>query len=714
MSRGAHLPSSTLLPALPPSPPHGKRSIPPAPTMSQTTERFELQTRIAVGNAGLVYRGVERATRRRVALKLLSGELPHPLDGAALLRDVARVRRTAGNNIAQLLEALDDEEGVVLVYEYADGASWAEAATERRLDAAQAVDVAAQLLSALAVGEAIKVPHGELKPANLVLGELPGGRLFVWVLDWGLAAYRAVPPPDALRWMPPEQLAGGGASAAGDLFAMGACLCWLLTGTVPVAGATREELLAAWKHFPADALRQVRPDLPPKFTRWVSSLMEANPKLRPTAAEARGTLVALQPPAPPVLPEIFRPRPKSPYSTVTAPRRSGIIPVPRAVAVPRVVAAPAPEDPPPEEPEPESAREEIAEPVPPAPAVVTARPRVPVHTPRAPAPPPPPAPLGLERKSHWPWIWAATLFLLAGLLAALPFLLRRLNAEPEPPPLAATAPVQAAPALQPTQALDGPLFAAPSAARAVPKPPGEPATGTVIAEERFDYAPGTTLHGQKGGPGWKGGWNAKGASGAVVRAASLTGGQMAAGGTGGHLAVFASEEVTLRRALGSRSAFCDEVKGGDWWFSIILAHSSAPGAAKGGELHCNFVTEAGINDIIRLTFTEKGSSLVLSSLPPSSSPSLPGPAEEPKRIVGRVTALPVGSGKFDVTMDLWANPDPAAFGGNNPHRTLTIASQKATLPAQFDVQFLKRKGAVPTTTLIDELRFGPTAKDVLD
>ena len=232
------------------------------------------------------------------------------------------------------------------------------------------------------------MPHGELKPANLVLGELPGGRLFVWVLDWGLSAYRAEAPPDALPWMAPERLAGGELTAAADIFSLGACLCWLLTGQTPVAGQSREELAAAWLQFPTDALRQVRPDLPPKFTRWVASLMEVNPKDRPTAAQARGTLAALQPPAPPVLPEIFRPRPKSHHSTIAPP-----------------AAAPV---------------------------------RRPVYTPPRPAPPRPRAVLVVDEKSNWPWIWTVTFLVLAALVVALPFLRRRLAPEPYEPAPAAT------------------------------------------------------------------------------------------------------------------------------------------------------------------------------------------------------------------------------------------------------------------------------------
>ena len=100
--------------------------------MSETTERFELQTRLAVGHAGLVYRAVEKATRRRVALKLLGAEMAYPLDGAALKREAPRWQRLGANNIARLLEIFEDEEGMVLVHEFGEGLNWLDAAAQRR------------------------------------------------------------------------------------------------------------------------------------------------------------------------------------------------------------------------------------------------------------------------------------------------------------------------------------------------------------------------------------------------------------------------------------------------------------------------------------------------------------------------------------------------------------------------------------------------------
>ena len=629
--------------------------------MSQTTERFELQTRIAAGNAGLVYRGIDKATRRRVALKLLiEAGLPHPLDGPALIRDMARVRRTAGNNIAQLLEAIDDEDGVVLVYEYADGPNWGDAAQARKLDSAQALDVAAQLLSALAVGEAIRVPHGELKPANLVLGELPGGRLFVWVLDWGLARYRPAPPADALPWMSPEQLAGEPASTAGDLFAMGACLCWLLTGTVPVTGETREQLIASWRRFPANALAQVRPDLPVKFTRWVAGLLDANVKNRfTTVAQARQALVALEPPSPPVLPEIFRPRPKSPYSTVVAaPARSRVVPVARAVPMPRVVAVPP-----------------VLRPA--AVAVAVAGVTDPGGKPPAPPASVRPAtaqPADLEQPVEEEPEFAEE--------TGEEF------SEPEAEAEAAPAPeYEQAPELEP-----------------LPEPELEPAPEPK-PQLRLKPMPMPAVSRNRSGL-----WLAVLAVVLAVLGGAWfylkrPGGDAATGGT----ATGGPSEIVLRRDLAPRATYCPDAKGGVWWCGFTLAHFPPPGRAGVYALDGNLFNESAIDDVIRLTFTESAGRITVVSFPARGSATLPGPANEPKRILVRITATHAAAGTFNVALDLWANPKPASLGPP----ALSASASKVALPPRLGVLFQKKPTAVATTTLLDALRLGRTPQEAL-
>lgn len=253
----------------------------------------------------MVYRAIERSTSMPVALKLLmnSEEFANPLDITALMRDFAKLRKVTGPHVAQMLDAVDDPEGAVLVYQFLEGENFGAIPSKRRIPQREAVDLAAQLMAALGCGEKAGVPHGEIKPSNVVLGYNEGGRSFALVLDWGLAPYRKGPAQDSLPFLDPERLSGSGASPRGDLFSTAAVLHYLLRGSPLVAGASAAEVAGAWQSVRPGSLKVERPDLDPRFVDWLSWLMELRSKKRPRdSIEARRGLAAFKPPSPPMAP----------------------------------------------------------------------------------------------------------------------------------------------------------------------------------------------------------------------------------------------------------------------------------------------------------------------------------------------------------------------------------------------------------------------------
>ena len=68
------------------------------------------------------------------------------------MADSSLLMKITGAHICQLFDAYHDD-GPVLVYEFAEGVSGDELHSKRNPDAAQAVDIAAQILSALRAGE---------------------------------------------------------------------------------------------------------------------------------------------------------------------------------------------------------------------------------------------------------------------------------------------------------------------------------------------------------------------------------------------------------------------------------------------------------------------------------------------------------------------------------------------------------------------------------
>ena len=296
--------------------------------MSRATELYDISTRLAVGDACLVYKATDRTSGRTVALKLLlpEGQITHPLDADSLLRDAPDIAHLAGVNIVQLLDAFADEDGTVLVYEFAEGTRGLDVPSRCPIPAAHAVDVAAQLLGALRSGERQRYPHGDLKPSDVSLVRLDHGRPLVMVLDWGLANYRSEPTPGALAFTAPERLAGDPPSHEADLFSAGAVLFYLFTGRPLVEGTTKDDFAAAWQYANPAALGALRPDLPTALVKWIVRLLQPDASQRPpSAVEALTALAALNPPLPPVVPENIRPRPAHPQQQ--QPQPSSVVPV---------------------------------------------------------------------------------------------------------------------------------------------------------------------------------------------------------------------------------------------------------------------------------------------------------------------------------------------------------------------------------------------------
>jgi eukaryotic-like serine/threonine-protein kinase len=245
--------------------------------MKCSSELYDISGRLAVGNGCLVYKGVERASGRLVALKLLlpTNEASHPLDGVALLRDAPELTKFSGENIAQLLGVFADEDGTVIVYEMAAGERGLDVPANSPIPATRATEVAVQLFKALCSGEEQCYPHGDLKPEDIILAQQPDGSLRLTVLDWGLANYRNGLPTASLPYTAPERLDGTPPSHKSDLFSAGAVLSYLFTGHLPLEQST--------------ALKTLRPDLPGPLVRFIGRLGPNSAASHQATASSVGT-----------------------------------------------------------------------------------------------------------------------------------------------------------------------------------------------------------------------------------------------------------------------------------------------------------------------------------------------------------------------------------------------------------------------------------------
>ncbi|WP_152626678.1 serine/threonine-protein kinase, partial [Streptacidiphilus carbonis] len=284
--------------------------------------RYELSTLVGQGGMGQVWTAHDRRLDRRVAVKLLRPDRavgvdggvgsdgasagPGAGDGSELRRRFARECRITAQvehpGLVTVHDAGEDGDDLYLVMQYVQGADLADHLAENDpYPWPWAVAVAAQLCPVLAAVHAVPVVHRDLKPRNLIVR--PDGA--VVVLDLGVAAVLdsdttrltlTGSPIGSPAYMAPEQAMGGEVGPAADLYALGAVLHELLSGTVPFAGSTALGVLHRHLNEPPVPLRQVRPEVPEPLEALVLRLLAKDPRQRPAdAAEVYRALAPLLP-----------------------------------------------------------------------------------------------------------------------------------------------------------------------------------------------------------------------------------------------------------------------------------------------------------------------------------------------------------------------------------------------------------------------------------
>jgi len=173
-----------------------------------------------------------------------------------------------------------------LVQDYINGSSLQELLKSgKNFTEAEAKEIATQLLNILIYLHELSpsVLHRDIKPSNIICGK--DGQ--VYLVDFGAVQDRAKAEGVTFTvvgtggYAPPEQLWGRAVSAS-DLYALGATLIHLLTGTAPA-------------HLPQHRMRLQFKDkvsLTPSFARWIEQCTDPAPEQR--FSQARQALSALQ------------------------------------------------------------------------------------------------------------------------------------------------------------------------------------------------------------------------------------------------------------------------------------------------------------------------------------------------------------------------------------------------------------------------------------
>lgn len=210
--------------------------------------RYELGELIGYGGMAEVHRGRDTRLNREVAIKVLRADLAR--DPSFLNRFRREAHSAAGLNHPSIVSVYDTGEDIApdgtprpfIVMEFVDGRTLRDILkSEGRLPVRRALEIVAEICSALDFSHRNGIIHRDIKPANVMI--TPQGA--VKVMDFGIA--RAVADNSATQtqtanvigtaqYLSPEQARGESVDARSDVYSTGCLLYELVTGVPPFQG----------------------------------------------------------------------------------------------------------------------------------------------------------------------------------------------------------------------------------------------------------------------------------------------------------------------------------------------------------------------------------------------------------------------------------------------------------------------------------------------
>ena len=259
--------------------------------------RYELIAQQGSGGMSVIYKAVDRALGRTVAIKILRPSLTKDPAFLERFRQEARsVANLSHPNIVTVHDVGNDGLTHYIVMEIVEGNDLKKIVkSQGALPVERALDLSIQICGGIGFAHRSGLVHADVKPQNILITREDQ----VKVTDFGIAQALSDTQPQQKQevvwgsphYFAPEQARGEPPSPSADVYAIGVVMFEMLTGRLPYTGSSQKELAMAHIKEPVPMANDYNPAVPVALAQIVYKVMHKEPSGRYRMADQLGHIL---------------------------------------------------------------------------------------------------------------------------------------------------------------------------------------------------------------------------------------------------------------------------------------------------------------------------------------------------------------------------------------------------------------------------------------
>ena len=248
-------------------------------------ERYEIIKSIGEGGMANVYLAQDKILNRKVAIKVLRGDLANDEKFIRRFqREAIAASSLSHKAVVEMYDVGEDNGIYYIVMEYVEGKTLKQLLKKRgSLTIPEVIDIMLQLTDGIAHAHDSYIIHRDLKPQNIMISD-DGA---IKITDFGIAMAlngtqftQTNSVMGSVHYLPPEQASGKGSSTKSDIYSMGILMYELLTGKLPFRGDNAVEIALKHMKDPIPSIRKINPDIPQSVENVIIKATAKNPNNR--------------------------------------------------------------------------------------------------------------------------------------------------------------------------------------------------------------------------------------------------------------------------------------------------------------------------------------------------------------------------------------------------------------------------------------------------